>query len=484
MNRPGSDSGHSEESTPSNLGKVIIASEVITSGPGRRHARNVIILLAACVGLMMTGFGIILPVFARRLDEFGSGVDALGLMMMSFALAQFVAAPIMGSLADRYGRKPLVLVGLAAFMVANIGFVLASSATALILIRVFEGAFTAGIFPSALGVVSDVVQKNQRAQWIGIVMGSYGAGLIFGPVIGGVFYDTWGFAAPFLTSAVIAFIALIATSIMIPETRTPEVRWREKLRKRRLHAIAPAEKESLWNSLPRPLYLLVTLLILDFVLVFAFAFIEPQMVFYFYEDLEWTTVQFGVVIGVYGLTMVLGQTFLGRLSDRLGRKPIIIMGSLLESIFYVGLIFTSSFSLILLTSAVSGIGTALISPALSAYYLDITDERYKSRILGIKESSAALGGVAGPLLLVLFSAWMTAQDIFIIAALTVLASVILAAIILPAQDQMVVEPQHMAWEYSEERALAAQSTLRGIVLRAAATRDTTATPYSRRPANK
>ena len=90
---------HSEDS-PTNLGQVVIAHEVTFSGPDRRRARNVILLLAASVGLMMTGFGIILPVFARRLDEFGSGVEALGLMTMSFALAQFAAAPVMGSLAD------------------------------------------------------------------------------------------------------------------------------------------------------------------------------------------------------------------------------------------------------------------------------------------------------------------------------------------------------------------------------------------------
>ena len=62
-----------------NLGQIVIASEVIHSGPSPRRARSVIILLAASVGLMMTGFGIILPVFARRLGEFGSGVEALGL---------------------------------------------------------------------------------------------------------------------------------------------------------------------------------------------------------------------------------------------------------------------------------------------------------------------------------------------------------------------------------------------------------------------
>ena len=132
-----------KENTPSNLGQVVLAGEVVSSGPSPRRARSVIILLAASVGLMMTGFGIILPVFARRLGEFGSGVEALGMMTMSFALAQLVAAPFMGSLADRYGRRPLILLSLAAFAAANVGFLLVSSTTGFIIIRVLEGALTA-----------------------------------------------------------------------------------------------------------------------------------------------------------------------------------------------------------------------------------------------------------------------------------------------------------------------------------------------------
>lgn len=90
----------------SNLGEIVIVTQVITSGPSSHDVRKVILLLAASVALMMTGFGIIMPVFARRLGEFGSGVEALGLMTMSFALAQLVASPFMGSLADGMGDAP------------------------------------------------------------------------------------------------------------------------------------------------------------------------------------------------------------------------------------------------------------------------------------------------------------------------------------------------------------------------------------------
>jgi multidrug resistance protein len=456
----------------SNLGSIVTAGEVITLGPSPRRARNVILLLAASVGLMMTGFGIIMPVFARRLGEFGSGVEALGLMTMSFALAQLIAAPFMGALADRYGRRPLVLLALASFAATNIAFLLASSTTAFIAIRALEGALTAGLFPAAMGVVGDVVPEKDRARWVGIIMGSYGAGLIFGPVVGGILYDGWGFAAPFVASAIMAIIAFITAVIVMPETRTPEVRWREMLRKRRVTAMTPVASGSLWASLPRPYHVFATLLILDFITVFTFAFVEPQMVFYFYDELDWTTIQFGLVVGAYGLSMVFGQVVLGRTSDRFGRKPVIIVGILLSTILYAGLATVTRYPLMLLLAAVAGMGSALISPALSSYYLDITDERYRSRILGIKESSAALGGVVGPLLLVAVSATLMAQGVFILAGLVMLAGAVLALVALPKPGQVDAKVQEFDWECSERRALAAQSTLRGVVMRASADRET------------
>jgi DHA1 family tetracycline resistance protein-like MFS transporter len=462
----------STEYTPENLGQVIHAREVKLSGQDPRQARRAIILLAASVGLMMTGFGIILPVFARRLGEFGSGVEALGLMTMSFALAQLLAAPFMGNLADRYGRRPLILLSLAAFALANLGFLLVSTTTGFITVRVLEGALTAGLFPAAMGVVADTVPENQRARWVGIVMGSYGAGLIFGPVVGGVLYDGWGFAAPFITSAILAVIAFVAAVVMVPETRTAEIRWREKLRQRRADKTLPASGISFWASLPRPLYVFGTLLLLDFIGVFVFAFVEPQMVFYFYDVLGWTTIQFGIVIGAYGLAMVFGQLVLGRSSDRYGRKPLIVLGILLSTSLYAGLLWVTNYPLMLVVAAIAGLGSALISPALSSYYLDISDEQFRARILGVKESSASLGGVLGPLLLVLLSMAMGARGIFLVGGVVMLVGAGLAIFALPATRQIAAPTEDMNWEYSNKRALAGQSALRGVVLMSIAARKT------------
>jgi DHA1 family quinolone resistance protein-like MFS transporter len=452
------------------LGEVITGARVITPGLSPVRRRNIIFLLAACIALLMTGFGIILPVFARRLMEFGDGVEALGMITMSFALAQFVAAPFMGSLADRVGRRPLIIVALIAYIAANIGFLFATTTTSFIIIRLLEGALTAGLFPAAMGIVADISPENERGRWSGILMGSYGAGFIFGPVIGGFLYDGWGFAIPFILSAVMACLALIGVIILVPETRTENVRHRDELLRRREIQLSGDKKTSLWESLPRPLTVFSMLLLLDFMIVFSFAFVEPQMIFYFYEQLNWTTIQFGVIVGAYGGSLVISQLLFGQLSDRFARKPVITIGMLLYASFYIALVVLTSYPLMILAAILSGIGEALVMPALSAYYLDITSEQHRSRVLGVKESSAALGGVLGPLLVVGISAMTTPQGVFMFAFVATLVTTLFAAVILKAPQKSSEPHPELAWELSRTRSIAAQATYRGIITSATSAR--------------
>jgi multidrug resistance protein len=396
-------------------------------------------------------------------------VQALGILIMAFALAQFVAGPIMGSLADRYGRRPFVLLSLGSFALANVGFLLASTIPAFVVVRALEGALSAGLYPAAMGIVADVAPEKERGRSIGFVMAGYGAGFILGPVLGGFLYDWLGYAAPFIASALMAALAFVLAFFMVPETRTPELRKREELWKRREGDKAIGTKDSLWNSLPRPLGVFSVLLLVEFVLLFAFAFTEPQMVFFLYEDLDWTTVQFGVLVGVYGLSVFVGQLTLSRLSDKYARKPIIVIGLLLNATFYAALAWFPSFGLLLFTAVVSGLGEALVLPAVTAFVLDLTSTQHRSRVMGIKESAAALGGVVGPLLVISVSAVTDAKGVFIAAFGLTLFVTAIAALDLRAAC-LGEECRGEAKAYAERRALVAQATLRGIVTSASAAR--------------
>jgi len=454
------------------LGTVVLADKVDTPAPSARRARNTVLLLAASVAIVATGFGIVMPVFARRVGEVGSGVETLGLMTMSFALAAFLAAPLLGFLADRIGRRPLILGGLGAYVVVNLAFLFARSPEIFMAIRAVEGALTAGLMPASMGVVADIIPEHRRAQWVGVLMGSMGAGIVFGPVMGGLLYDSWGFKAPFIASAAMALIAFLSATVLVTETRTRIIRRREGLRQRRMAPTtqsaqsAQSKAGSLWSSLPRPLYVLVTLLFLDFVFTFGFTYIEPQMLFYFYEDLGWSTVRFGVVVGVFGLAMVFCQAVLGRASDKVGRMPVIVVGALLFSVLPISLAFVTSFPLLLVTALTAGVGVALLSPALGAAYLDITAEQHRSRIVGLKSSSGSLGWVFGPLILVGASTLTTPRGVFISAGVLIVIAGVLALVGLRGLRRTRIEDVDMGWQSSSSRGMAAQVTLRGIVVRA------------------
>lgn len=454
------------DKTPATLGLVIRADQVIYGPLQHTYRRSVILLLASSIALSMTGFGIVMPVFARRLGELGGGVETLGLMTVAFAAAQLIVSPIAGALADRIGRRPVILLALFAFAATNIGYLLATSTVAFIALRGVAGALTTGLSPAAMGVVADTVPENERGRWAGILMGGYGIGLIFGPVIGGFLYDAWGFAAPFLLSAGMGAVAFSAALLMVPETRTKAIRRHEALLQRWAVAQGARVTNSVWASLPRPLYIFGMLLLVDFAGAFAFAFVEPQMVFYVYEQLDWSTVQFGLVVASYGVALLVGQSVLGQASDRLGRKPVLLAGLLLNTTLYVGLALVTYFPMVLVTAAIAGLGAGVMAPALSALYLDMSAPQHQARIMGIKNSALALGGVTGPLLVVFVTQWTAPQGVFLIAAFLLLgvlgATLGLLRTPAPRKEQALVASA----EFTAGRGLVAQAVLNGLVIQA------------------
>jgi MFS family permease len=165
------------------------------------NSGKTIIVLSACMALQMTSFVIILPLFARRFMELGTGVAALGISEMAYAITSTLAAPLMGELADRFGRRPLVLVSLAVYVAAFCGYWLAQSALVFIVIRGLAGAFTAGLIPAVTGLAADVAPEDRQAQWIGFMNAGASFGWIAGPIAGGLIYDRWGYSAALIVAS-------------------------------------------------------------------------------------------------------------------------------------------------------------------------------------------------------------------------------------------------------------------------------------------
>jgi len=394
-------------------------SAPVAAIPKRPISSNrVMIVLAICMALQITSYVMILPLFARRFTELGAGVTALGTSAMAYALAGTLAAPFMGALADRFGRRPIVLSCLAGCILAFTGYLFASSVPAFILLRGLAGTFTAGLAPAVTGSVADLAPTDRRAQWIGIVNGGASIGWIAGPLLGGVLYDRWGHGVPFAVAACMAAVTFIAAFLIIPETRHGYVRAVGKPSSEIKFVRQSAWQASLQNLrkfLPGSLSGLVFLLCIYFTVMFAWAFIEPRFMFYAYSGLGWSSTMLGMVMSTYGVAMTLGEFGLGRLSDRFGRKPVIVLGLLLFAAQFIGLAFSHDFVLIAAAFIVAGLGNALYDPALSAWILDIAPVKQQVRILGIKSTAGSLGNILGPALLVLFTPFLNARGIFLVA---------------------------------------------------------------------
>jgi DHA1 family tetracycline resistance protein-like MFS transporter len=390
------------------------------------------ICLTACMALQMTSFVIILPLFARRFSEFGAGVGALGISDMAYALAATVAAPLMGALADRLGRRPLVLGSLAVYVLAFTGYLLASSTSAFILLRGLAGALTAGLIPAATGMVADLAPENRRGQWIGILSGGASFGWIAGPILGGLLYDRWGFAGALLVAIGMATLAFTTALLGVRETRSRGAQQAVASRPRGA-AVRPANPKSTLRAfratLPVSLTPLGLVLSIYFAVMFAWAFSEPRFMFYAYDDLGWSSSMLGLVMSTYGIAMMLGEFGLSRLSDDLGRKRVIAVGLVLFSAQFIGLALSRNYMVIALAFVIAGLGNALFDPALSASVLDIAPTEHQTRILGLKSTAGSLGNIAGPALIVLFTPLWNAQGIFLGAAGVVLLTTLVGFLV-------------------------------------------------------
>jgi MFS family permease len=395
--------------------------------PRPSNPRNVMIVLAVCMALQMTSFVMILPLFSRRFSELGGGVESLGASAMAFALAATLAAPFMGTLADRYGRRPVVLLSLAAYVLAFTGYLLASSVPAFILLRALAGVFTAGLIPAVNGIVADTAPVNRRAQWIGIVSGGAAVGWIAGPILGGLLYDHWGYETALIVAISMAVAAFITAYFTVPEThKNPESKAdRTAQGRRRIQPTDPkASLSAFRDTLPDSLAAFLILLFICSAVMFAWAFIEPTFMFYAYDDLGWSSSMLGLVMSAYGIAMMLGEFGLSQLGDHIGRKRVIILGLVLFSAQFMGLAFLRNYMLIAVTFVIAGLGNALFDPAISASIIDIAPAEHRARAMGFKSTAGSLGNILGPALIVLFASSWNARGIFLISVSVVFFTIL------------------------------------------------------------
>ena len=410
------------------------ATSVTTVAMQPKRITRALLFLSGCIALLMTGFGIIIPIYPQRLQALGLGAGTLALMEGAFGLGMFLFSTPMGTLAGRIGRKPIIFLSLGGFVLTNLILALVNVPFLFILVRFVEGVLVSGLLPASMAMVGDSVPVNKQGRWIGMLTTAQGAGIALGPGIGGFLYQAWGFMTPFFLTSGIALVATLLALFMLPETLSKEAQMEA-----RLHRNKEQQREHNRSngvlSLPRILLLFAPLIIIDFGLTFTYPFVLPQYPFFFEQVLHYNPAQYGVIISMYGLSLAVFPLLLGRLSDTLPKKSLVIIGGLLFPTLNVALLFLHQYSLLIAASLITGIGDALLLPALGAIYLSATKEQNRSQVMGVRGSAISLGVLLGPLTQALVASWITPQISFAIGVVIALGITLIAMFTLKSSQR-------------------------------------------------
>lgn len=385
-----------------------------------------LLFLIGCITLMMTGFAIIIPVFPQRLQALGLGSETLALMEGAFGLGMFLFSTPMGAWAGRIGRKPILFISLAGFIVTNLLLAFVNIPLFFIPIRFCEGVLLSGLMPVAMSMVGDTIPLSKQGRWIGFLTTAQAVGFALGPGIGGFLAQTLGFTSPFLLSAGIALAASLLAVFMVPETLPEHVRAEARQRKAGHGTHATTSQK---GRFVRLLLLIAPFLVIDFGMIFTYPFVFPQYPFFFEKVLHYSTGQYGLVFSVYGMALAIFPLFLGRLSETMPKKPLIVIGSLLFGALNAFMFAAPLYPLLLVGAALAGLGSAFVEPAMGGTYLSITTDENRGQIMGMRGSAISLAVMLGPLTQALVGPWITPRITFAIGV-ALSASMALVAFLL------------------------------------------------------
>jgi DHA1 family multidrug resistance protein-like MFS transporter len=349
--------------------------------------RNLLILAFTLV-VVTLGFGLVLPIIPFYMEQLGAGGTELGLLVASYALMRLIFGPIWGSLSDRVGRKPVLLIGIFGYGITMIGFGLATQLWMMFLARILSGILSSATSPTTMAYISDSTTEEDRGRGMGLLGAAAGLGTIFGPALGG-FLAERSLSTPFFVAAALSFLAMLLVFLFLPESK-PEATYNEDETHERI-----LDPRSWWHTLNSPIGPL---------LMSAFIATAGVMIFfgilglYALERFGYGTSQVGLIFTILGLVTAIGQGLLvGPLTKRFGDQRVIKVGFLLSAVSLLLILLADRFVLLLLSIAFFSLISALLIPAI----ISLTSKRTslsQGFTMGLSNSFISLGRMVGPLL--------------------------------------------------------------------------------------
>lgn len=375
-----------------------------------RWKRTVYILFAVQM-ISTAGFSLVFPFLPLYVKELGvaSGGSIefwAGLVFSSQAVTMMISAPLWGSVADRFGRKPmLVRASLGgAILIGAMGFV--QNAEQLVLLRTVQGLVT-GVMAAASALVAATAPRDHSGEALGLLrMGSW-IGIAVGPLVGGVLGDAFGFRESFWITGAMLALAGFAVIFWVHEDFQPQPRqertnlWGEYKRLFTAPDMAALYSSSFLFSLGRSVILPVAAL-------FVMQLMGPE------SPVATTT---GILMGASALFGSLSTVWMGKLGDRIGHSRVLFIGALAAVLLYAPQAFVTAAWQLVILQALTGFASGAMVPAIGALMNLRTPNGSQGATYGLDSSINSAARMVAPMLGAGVAVWFGFRGVFALAAL-------------------------------------------------------------------
>ena len=349
--------------------------------------RKNLLILSFTLMVVMLGFGVVIPIIPFYMESMGAGGTELGLLVASYAVMRLICAPIWGSLSDRVGRKPILIIGILGYGITMGLFGFATQLWMLFAIRIISGILSSATAPTTMAYIGDSTSEEDRGRGMGILGAAAGLGTIFGPALGGLLASE-SLVIPFLIAGAMSILALVLIAIFLPESLPQQAR--QPTTKR----LPLPEVRLWWQALSSPIGIL---LVLAFILTCGLMIFYGIFGLYALEKFNYGPEEVGVIFMVVGLVSAITQGVLtGPLTKRWGEAAVIKTAFMASVVGFAFMSLADSYLTVIFSTGLFIFATALLIPSVSS----LTSKRTTTQqgmAMGLSNSFMSMGRIAGPL---------------------------------------------------------------------------------------
>ncbi|HEM6182164.1 TPA: multidrug efflux MFS transporter [Streptococcus suis] len=349
-------------------------------------------LKVAWLGNFLTGtsFTLVMPFISVFVEELGVGPGQVeyyaGLAVSANAFAAAVMAPIWGSLADRYGRKPMMVRAAFAMIFTMGGMAFVPNVFWLLALRVLNGVFT-GYIPNATALIASQVPKDKTGYALGTLSTGAVAGNLIGPTLGGILAEMFGVHMVFLLVGLLYAIVVLLTVFYIREDFIPVKRGE-----------AMSVKEVFAQVKDRQM--LVGLFVTSMIIIAAAQAVVPILTLYVRHLGQTDNLLFvaGFIISLPGMASLVTSGYLGKIGDRIGNHRLLLIALTYSLLINVFCVFAENPFQLGLLRFMYGFGTGALLPSVNSLLTKLTPKEGISRIFSYNQLFNNLGSVVGPMM--------------------------------------------------------------------------------------